>query len=255
MNGGTRHYNFVGMKDPAYHADTGKRRTSPAEVDLMVYQQPGSGQEGPQSGSDFGRIFSITLKVILALVLISALGGFIFLILGGIGKVTTSSSSEADYKALEKKATYEQTDNEHTLLPASEWNKLVAAAAKVHCPVEGMTKEEVEQVAGKPAASEPGSFRYERKISQPCTKFAGDNCAEPTDQVESETLSFTPSGHLIYELRSQRGGNWLESQCFSEPFYTKYYKPLSDKSLQRSEEQLKRSEEELNKSMRESERK
>jgi hypothetical protein len=193
--------------------------------------------------------------VIVALLLISAVGGIAYLILGGIGNVASRSTTTSDYKEFEEKAKNERADNTRTLLPGSEWNKLVGAAAKVHCPVEGMTKEEVEQALGKPVAAESSSLRYERKVAQPCTKFSGDNCAEPTEQLESETFSFSPNGHLIYQSHSERGGSWLDTKCFSEPFYAKYYKPLSDKSLERSQEELKRSQEELNKTIHELDKK
>jgi len=106
---------------------------------------------------DFSRVFSITLKVILALVLISLVVGGIFLVLGGIGKVAETSGG-SDYEALSKKIAYETADREHTLIPASEWNKLVVAAAKAHCAVEGMTVQEVERVVGTPAASDKAVY-------------------------------------------------------------------------------------------------
>ena len=90
-----------------------------------------------------------------------------------------------------------------------------------------MTKEEVETVIGKPVASDPAKWSYQRTVSSGCTKYAGDKCAEPTQEVETEALSFTPNGHLMYEFR--RGHDWLGKGCYSEPFFTNYYKPLEDK--------------------------
>lgn len=201
------------------------------------------------SGPDFGKVFSVTLKVFLALLLISVIVGVVFLVLGGIGKVAENASdSSADWKTTEKKVETDRADGYRTLVPVGEWNKLIAAAVKVHCPLEGMTKEEMQRAIGKPIASDPTTWRYERTVEKECMKYNGDKCAEPTQQVETESFTFTPSGHLLYP-ESDHGGNWLHLNCFGEPFFGRYYKPLLDKDTERVRQESDKVQRELDETL------
>lgn len=193
-------------------------------------------QSSPQdSGPNFGKVFSVTFKVFLALVLISAIVGAIFLVLGGLGRVANKASengSSVDRETRKKQVAIKSADRFHTLVPLSEWNKIIAAATKVHCPVEGMTKEEVQNAIGKPVAADLTTWRYQRTVEKKCTTYTGDKCAEPTQQIETENFSFTPSGHLLYP-ESDHSNDWLQLNCFGEPFYSRYYQPLARKHTER----------------------
>jgi len=60
-------------------------------------------------------------------------------------------------------------------------------------------------------------------------KYSGDNCAEYETVHETAAFYFTPNGYLLYPGRDVAGSNrggWLHTNCFSEPFYSRYYNLL-----------------------------
>lgn len=168
----------------------------------------------------FSEVFSTTLKVILALILIGACGSVVYWIIGaassghGSGSIAGSHDSSTGTDAMNE---YDRrADDRHTKMPKSQWDKIVAQAIKQHCPFEGMTKDEVEKALGKPENTDvfsTGDFwKYELADEKKCSRYDGDKCVE--HPVETKTLMFTPNGHLKQE------------NCYQEPFFSRYYQQL-----------------------------
>jgi hypothetical protein len=177
----------------------------------------------------FSEVFSITLKVLGALLLISVAASVIYAIFVGIGKIGNSAGgSSASPDSLGANSTlFEMADQKHTRVPLSQWNKIIEAAIKVHCPLEGMTREQVSKSVGEPKTKTTGSqgevWNYERDVElAECVRYNGDSCAEHKTDHQTATYYFSPSGNLAYPFED----HLFRSTCFDEPFYSKYLKGL-----------------------------
>jgi hypothetical protein len=170
--------------------------------------------------AQFKEVFSTTAKVILALFLIS-LGIGIVLGLVNLAGSSPASSSKSDWEA---EYMTKQADGKKSSMPLSKWNRTIEAAIKYHCPAEGMTKEEVEKTIGKPAETTDSTWTYRRSVQKECLRYDGDNCAEYAHKDETEYFDFTPAGHLKARMQTTYGDDgWLYMNCFSEPFYSRYF--------------------------------
>jgi hypothetical protein len=187
----------------------------------------------------FSRITSAKWRVGLVLFVISLdVGVIIYAPIWAAGNNQGYTSDEETY--IEGKGYYdEKADETHTKMPQSEWNVLVVAAIKAQCPVEGMTKEEVDRAIGKPVASIPtaaapscfgaaeqktNSSKGETWLYEPirmCRKYEGENCVK-YEAKETPTFYFSPNGHLT---RLQLMGRELKINCSGSfasqyPFWT-----------------------------------
>ncbi len=101
--------------------------------------------------AQFKDVFSTTLKVFLALLIISAVIGVAGLILGGLGSAVNSPSVST-----KTETDTHQTDADalRTTMPKKTWDRGVGKAVKKHCFTEGMNKEEVVQALGEPTKKE-----------------------------------------------------------------------------------------------------
>lgn len=173
--------------------------------------------DDPRPAPSFGKVFSTTGKVILALVLISV---GISAVLGMIRLLDSSTRSNASSSNLHD---YENkvADEKRTTMPLSKWNKGVAAAIKQHCPAVGMNKEEAEKAVGKPMNPSDSTWSFERDTEKECIKYDGDKCAEHKIEHETSFVEFSPNGHVRSPDPVLSG--WLYSNCFHEPFYSNYY--------------------------------
>jgi hypothetical protein len=186
-----------------------------------VDERPGSQESKPNAPPAFSRVFSTTVKVVLALFLIAFGAG---LIVGLVHLVASNRSRSSDaHSEWEKNYHNERADKKKTSLPLSKWNQAIGAAIRQHCPAEGMSKEEAEQALGKPTAGATDlSWVYERTVQKECVKYDGDKCSEYNTAHETSIVEFSPNGHLKFP-ESDEGG-WLHMNCFGEPFYSRYYK-------------------------------
>lgn len=176
--------------------------------------------DDPKPSPTFGKVFSTTGKVLLALFLISLAIGAVFGIIAMINSASggkSAASEEWNRNYYNKKA-----DDKRTSMPLTKWNKAIAAAIKQHCPAEGMNKEEAEQAVGKPPNASESTWLFERTIQKECIKYDGDNCSEHRTQQETAFIEFSPNGHVKYPDANL--GGWLHLNCFEEPFYSRYYK-------------------------------
>src|SRR5712671_235327 len=121
--------------------------------------------DDPKPTPSFGKVFSTTGKVILALVLISLGIGAVFGVIALMGKANTGS--RAGYS---RNHDYENKigDDKRTSMPLSKWNKAMAAAIKQHCPAVGMNKEEAEKAVGKPTNPSDSAWSFERDTEKEC---------------------------------------------------------------------------------------
>jgi hypothetical protein len=179
--------------------------------------------DDPKPAPSFGKVFSTTGKVILALVLISvgigAVFGLIALLRNSNTRPSVDSSSFIDYQN-------KVGDEKRTTMPLSKWNKAMAAAIKQHCPAVGMNKEEAEKAVGKPPDASQNTWVFERDIEKECIKYDGEKCAEHKKDHQISIVYFSPNGHIRSPNAELSG--WLYSNCFNEPFYSSYYSHWND---------------------------
>ena len=160
--------------------------------------------------ANFGEVFSTTWKVLLTLFLIYVGLGLIYLVIVGIARSASNSSSAHVNTYLNDTQRYDdRADQRHTRMPQSMWSKKIAAAIESHCIDEGMTREEAEKAIGKPntatfvsshGAGNRETWQYQRTTQGKCLKYNGDECAEYETKHESATLYFSPNGHMTIPL-------------------------------------------------------
>jgi hypothetical protein len=148
--------------------------------------------------ASFGDIFSTTWKVLLALFLISLGIGFIYLVIGVIGR---SGGGDSHIGSDERTRNYhaERADAAYTTMPKSQWDRGIERCIKEHTVIEGMTKDQVKQAVG---GGEPWSYSIVtlKGSEEKCMKYEGEQCAEyPPDEVKHFSLHFTPKGNLIWD--------------------------------------------------------
>jgi hypothetical protein len=155
--------------------------------------------------AQFKDVFSTTLKVFLALVIISAAIGVAFLFLGGLGSVVTSTSTNASSTKTEVNKYQTAADAIRTSMPKKTWDKGLAKAVSKHCYTDGMNKEEVARALGEPTKKEDHAYDGESTWSWQlapgkCLKYDGDKCAE---QEERKTVVyFSANGNVYLEGNS-----------------------------------------------------
>src|SRR5947209_5711506 len=130
--------------------------------------------DDPKPTPSFGKVFSTTGKVILALVLISLGIGAVFGVIALIGNSNPGSTGYSRNHDYENKV----ADEKQNSMTLTKWNKGVAAANKQHCPALGMNKEETEKAVGKPTNPSDSAWSFERDTERECIKYDGDKCAE-----------------------------------------------------------------------------
>lgn len=124
-----------------------------------------------------------------------------------------------------------KADFKPTVMPKSRWDKFMAAAIKQRCPVEGMTRDELEKALGKPNSSEDTpdgqTLKYEKAIDGECTRFNGDACVQRNTETKTSVFYISHNGHLTYPFRDDAFG----ANCFKQPFWREFYRPFTDNDL------------------------
>lgn len=184
---------------------------------LHFYPEDENRMDDPKPAPSFGKVFSTTGKVFLALVLICVGISAVFGMIALLERSSTRSSAGSSLHDYENKV----ADEKRTSMPLSKWNKGVAAAIKQHCPAVGMNKEEAEKAVGKPTNPSDSAWSFERDIEKECIKYDGDKCAEHRIDHETSFVEFSPNGHVRSPDPVLSG--WLYTNCFHEPFYSNYY--------------------------------
>jgi hypothetical protein len=204
----------------------------------------------------FKEVFSTTSMVLVALLLIAIGVGLGWSIIHHLSSSTSISGTSrmvpqeeelqsgsraaTGNKYLDNKEYYDRlADDRPTSVQQSRWNKTIAAAVKVHCPFEGMTKQQLEQSIGKPYSSSPTpsptepvtgtpvpstvnygeAWEYRRENKKKCLKYVGDKCAEFEQQAM--TFYFTPLGHMV---KTKFPFDYWSAHCWGDPFNSTYYR-------------------------------
>lgn len=149
----------------------------------------------------FKDVFSTTLKVLPALIIISAVIGVGGLILGGLGSVVIPTGSVTTEPAAYRTAETDTADAFRTTMPRRTWDIGIARAVRKHCFAEGMNKEEVVQSLGKPTTKEDhaysgSSWTWQLPPSK-CLKYDGDKCMEQEER--HKTIEFTAKGRVYLQ--------------------------------------------------------
>jgi len=149
--------------------------------------------------AQFKDVFSTTLKVFLALLIISAVIGVAGLILGGLGSAVNSPSVST-----KTETDTHQTDADalRTTMPKKTWDRGVGKAVKKHCFTEGMNKEEMVQALGEPTKKEDYAYSGEstwtwQLPSGKCLKYDGNKCIEQEER--RKTIYFTTKGNVYLQ--------------------------------------------------------
>ena len=183
--------------------------------------QPQHAHPPQPPGPKFSQVFSVTLKVILALFVISIIIGVGYGILVSIGKSSSPSSINHDFSDtyLNSRSSYNSgADDAHTKMPLSQWKRVIAEDIRGHCVRQGMTTHEVEKAVGKPTTAkvvnygtspdstdkgEVWEYIVRNPISKPCSRYEGEKCADPVEyETKKATLYFSPQGNLTYPFLS-----------------------------------------------------
>jgi hypothetical protein len=167
--------------------------------------------------------------------------GLAYLIIGAIGNSTSRVSIPSNAEAYTQSKEYydKKAEEKHTRLPQSQWNKIVVAAIRQHCPIEGMTKDEAQKALGNPISTSATTsyvgeekasvlgrgetWHDERTTQGKCLRYEGDNCAEYETEKETATFYLSPNGYLIYPFI----GGWLSLNCYDNSF-SSYRSQLPD---------------------------
>lgn len=154
----------------------------------------------------FGLVFSITWKVVLALSVISLITGLVYGLFSTITKSADTIGSTGTTSTMndDAKWRWQMADDAPTKMPKSKWDKEVHERINEHTLMEGMTKDEVKQALG---VDEPWVYTLmiKKGTEQPCERYEGEECVKyPPDEVERYTLKFTPSGHYIADISTDR---------------------------------------------------
>ena len=149
--------------------------------------------------AEFREVFSTTAKVVLALIIISAVIGSVWWGLGGLGAAVHSPPIDS---------TQRLADEISTGMPKTSWDRGVAKAIREHCIVDGMSEAEVIQSFGEPTEKQAighagivGTTETWWTWKLPpgdCLKYDGDKCAERVER--NRTVRFTLNGHVFREF-------------------------------------------------------
>jgi hypothetical protein len=141
----------------------------------------------------FGDVFSTTAKVILALLIISAVSAVAIKMLGGA--VDAVRSPQIDQ-------VQESADETRNKMPQTRWAKGVAKAIKEHCVTDGMSEAEVLQSLSAPTektnydGGEGGAWTWKLPAGE-CLQYEGDNCVKREER--HRTIQFTAKGNVFKE--------------------------------------------------------
>jgi hypothetical protein len=139
----------------------------------------------------FGDVFSTTAKVILALLIISAIGALAIKMLGGLGDAVRSPQIDQ---------AQESADEIRNKMPQTRWAKGVAKAIKEHCVTDGMSEAEVVQSLGAPTEKRnyTGESEWTWKLAPgECQQYEGDNCLKREER--RRTIQLTAKGNVFKE--------------------------------------------------------
>ncbi len=146
--------------------------------------------------AQFKDVFSTTLKVLLALLIISVVLGVGFLILGGLGSIASGPSSTANSPSTSSDNIETKPDALRTTMPKSVWERGIARAVKKHCITDGMSKEEVARAWGEPTKKEDANWTWQLPPGK-CLKYDGDKCTEKEER--HKIIFFTAKGNVFLE--------------------------------------------------------
>src|SRR6266567_1111727 len=121
----------------------------------------------------FKDVFSITWKVVLSLMIVSAIVGVAYWLLSVPGKLAKVAKANTTVEAM---STYDTSDY-HTKMPKSLWERRAAWAVKHRCSFAGMSKEEVIRALGRPTEEKTYALTYTWETKD-CARYDGDACAE-----------------------------------------------------------------------------
>lgn len=154
--------------------------------------------------AQFRDVFSTTLKVLAALLIISAALGLGFLFLGGvIGGLAPIAESHSATSTTESNDREDEADSIRTTMPKSLWDVGIARAVRKHCYTEGMSKEEVTQALGEPTkktnytSTSVGDNWTWQLPSGKCLRYDADQCAE--QEKREKVIFFTPKGNVYLQ--------------------------------------------------------
>ena len=169
------------------------------------------------------------MKILAAIVTILAALGAVYLIVNGMGRGGASSPSRPESVDVShpSPAANERADSAPTRMQPGDWNNLIAVAIKQRCPIEGMTKAQAEQAFGKPlsssgAAGQGEAWKYEVTSEGECIRNEVAKCVEHLSVRQQAIYAFSPNGHLTYPSQDEL----FHPNCLTEPFYSRYFKPL-----------------------------
>ncbi len=150
--------------------------------------------------AQFKDVFSTTLKVLLALVLISAALGIGVLFLGGViaGLGSKSAPVSTSTAKSDNDARADEADSIRTTMPKSLWDAGMARAIAHHCYTDGMSEEEVAQALGEPASKADYGIRGAswtwQLPSGKCLRYDGDKCIQ--HETREKIIFFTAKGNV-----------------------------------------------------------
>jgi len=151
----------------------------------------------------FSEVFSITVKVLLALILLSLLLGATLGVIGLLGWIASphheSASAATDWDQVIDR---DKADNFRSSVPSSKWNRAITRAKNHHCFFRGMTKDEVLSALGAPSEKQDfadnGSAWTWTWQTKKCLRYDGEHCAEY--DRDHQIVFFTPKGHVDTKL-------------------------------------------------------
>jgi hypothetical protein len=161
----------------------------------------------------FSEVFSITWKVLLALLLISilcAVGSLVFFgTVGGIVSAIIGTKSTQDQRfevrSTSQSLQFDEADAFRTTMPQSAWNRGMERAVRKHCYIKGMNEEEVARALGPPTTKESNaSFGDTWTWLLPggkCLKYDGDSCVEKAQRKYA--VQFTTKRYASVEVGCQ----------------------------------------------------
>lgn len=126
--------------------------------------------------AQFKDVFSTTAKVVLSLLIVSAIIAVAYPILGGLGSASAPANAAPIGASGE-----EDADTMHVAQPAA-WNNLIAKAVANQCVTDGMNEAEVLRAIGEP------NVRYDGSAISSWTWHPR--------QLNEATIFFTPKGSV-----------------------------------------------------------
>jgi hypothetical protein len=153
---------------------------------------------------EFKVVLSTTAKVLLSLVVISAVIALGIGLLGGIAALSNQAATTTKAAAPASDLTAEAADTLPTTMPKSSWDRGIARAIKHHCFTDGMSRDEVVNALGEPT----GKSEYAGKIGSSwsyqgapgkCLRYQGELCVER--ETHRTIVFFTHNGNVEMESR------------------------------------------------------